>query len=113
MMEPYVVAITGASAGVGRTTAHAFARRGAKIALISRSKEALLDVQTEVEALGGQALVLPLDVSNSDALEAAAAEIERSLGPINVWVNNAMVTVFSPIRDTPAAEFKRVTEVTY
>lgn len=108
-----VVIITGASAGVGRAAAHAFAREGAKIGLIARSKEALEEVQREVESLGGQALVLPADVTDADKIDMAATEIEAQFGPIDVWVNNAMASVFSPIKEMTAEEFKRVTEVTY
>lgn len=116
MSEPSstrVIVITGASAGVGRAAAHAFAREGARIGLIARGQDGLEDAKREVEALGGEALVLPCDVADADAVEAAAARIEERLGSIDVWVNNAMVSVFSPIKETPAAEFKRVTEVTY
>lgn len=108
-----VIVITGSSAGVGRAAAHAFAREGSRIALLARSVPALEAVKKEVEALGGEALVLPCDVADADAVEAAAAKTEEHFGPIDVWVNNAMASVFSPIKDTTAEEFKRVTEVTY
>ncbi|MBA2269038.1 MAG: SDR family oxidoreductase [Chthoniobacterales bacterium] len=111
--RPRVVVITGASAGVGRAAAHAFAREGAHIGLIARSRDALQEAAREVVALGGRALVLPCDVADSAAIEAAATTVEESLGPIDVWVNNAMASVFSPIKETPPEEFKRVTEVTY
>jgi len=108
-----VVVVTGASAGVGRATAHALARRGDAVGLIARRPEALEETIREVEALGGRGLVLPLDVADADAVEAAAALVEAELGPIDVWVNNAMAAVFAPVADTAAAEFRRVTEVTY
>jgi len=108
-----VVVITGASAGVGRATAQAFAREGARIALIARGRAGLEGASREVEHLGGTALVLPLDVADAAAIESAAQEIEQRFGPIAVWVNDAMASVFSPIKEMTAEEFKRVTEVTY
>ncbi|MFC3076814.1 SDR family oxidoreductase [Phenylobacterium terrae] len=107
------VVVTGASAGVGRAVAQAAARAGANLGLIARSAEALGDVAKEVEALGVRALVLPLDVADAGAVRAAAARVEAELGPIDVWVNAAMATVFSPISRLPAEEVRRVTEVTY
>jgi NAD(P)-dependent dehydrogenase (short-subunit alcohol dehydrogenase family) len=101
-----VVVITGASAGVGRATARAFAREGARIGLIARGREGLNGAQRDVEELGGDALVLPVDVADASAVEKAAAEVERQLGAIDVWVNNAMTSVFAPIKETPAEEFK-------
>jgi NAD(P)-dependent dehydrogenase (short-subunit alcohol dehydrogenase family) len=112
-MKGRVVVITGASAGVGRATARAFAERGARIGLIARGRERLEATAAEVGAAGGQALVLPLDVSDAVSLEKASAAVEEQLGPINVWVNNAMLSVFSPVKQMTAREFKRVTEVTY
>jgi NAD(P)-dependent dehydrogenase (short-subunit alcohol dehydrogenase family) len=111
--EPQVVVITGASAGVGRATARAFAERGAHIGLIARGCDGLEAARREVEELGGKALVLPLDVAEADKVELAAAEVEDKLGPIDVWVNNAMASVFSPAKEMTAEEFRRVTEVTY
>jgi short-subunit dehydrogenase len=108
-----VVVITGASAGVGRATAEAFAKRGARIGLIARGTERLEAARRDVEMLGGTALVLPADVADAEAIESAAERVERDLGPIDVWVNNAMTSVFSPIKETTAEEFRRVTEVTY
>jgi NAD(P)-dependent dehydrogenase (short-subunit alcohol dehydrogenase family) len=108
-----VIAITGASAGVGRATVRRFAREGASIGLIARGEERLEAAAREVEELGGQALVLPLDVADSDAVEDAASRIEDRFGPIDVWVNNAMATVFAPVRDMTPDEFRRATEVTY
>lgn len=108
-----VIVITGASAGVGRAAARAFAYEGAKIGLIARSRDGLEAVRHEVENLGGTALVLPSDVADAEAMELAATSVEEQLGPVDVWVNNAMTSVFSPIKQMTAAEFKRVTEVTY
>lgn len=108
-----VVVVTGASAGVGRATALAAAKAGAKLALIARSEAALADAAREVDAAGGSALVLPLDVADAPGMSAAASRVEAELGPIEVWVNAAMATVFSPISRLPADEVRRVTEVTY
>jgi NADP-dependent 3-hydroxy acid dehydrogenase YdfG len=108
-----VVVITGASAGVGRAVARAFAARGDSIALIARGEERLTATVREVEAAGGRALACPLDVADADAVEAAAERIERELGPIDVWVNSAMSAVLGFVHETSAADFRRVTEVTY
>ena len=108
-----MIVITGASAGVGRAAAKAFAREGARIGLIARGRAGLEGARRDVEANGGQALVLPLDVADAAAVERAAAEVEDKFGPIDVWVNNAMASVFSPIREMTPDEFKRVTDVTY
>jgi short-subunit dehydrogenase len=105
--------ITGASAGVGRATAAAFAKQRASIGLIARGRAGLEGAQREVESLGARASSVVADVSDASQVEAAASEIERQLGPIDVWVNNAMTSVFSPIREMTADEFRRVTEVTY
>jgi short-subunit dehydrogenase len=110
---PDVVVITGASAGVGRATVREFARHGAYIGLIARGRDGLEQARREVEAAGGRALVLPVDVSHPDEVESAASMVEEKLGPINIWVNNAMVSVFSPVKCMTAEEFRRVTEVTY
>jgi short-subunit dehydrogenase len=107
------VVITGASAGVGRATAIAFARRGAAIGLIARGRAGLEAAKRDVELAGGRAVAVTADVADADQIEAAATDIERQLGHIDVWVNNAMTSVFSPITRMTAAEFKRVTEVTY
>jgi short-subunit dehydrogenase len=111
--ESQVVVITGASAGVGRAVARAFAGRGARIGLIARNREALEAARADVEARGGQAVVLVADVADADAVDRAAREVESAFGPIDVWVNNAMVSVFGPVKELSAAEFRRVTEVTY
>src|SRR5690348_6248873 len=108
-----VVVITGASAGVGRATARAFAREGAKVALIARGQSGLDAARSEIESGGGQAIAIALDVADPQALEDAAERVERELGPIDIWVNNAMVTVFAPVNQLSPDEFRRVTEVTY
>jgi len=112
MNRPTVV-ITGASAGVGRATVRKFARHGARIGLLARGLDGLKAAQREVERLGGEALIIPTDVANADQVEAAAEKIENELGEIDIWVNNAMTSVFSPIKKMTADEFRRVTEVTY
>jgi NAD(P)-dependent dehydrogenase (short-subunit alcohol dehydrogenase family) len=111
--RPEVVVITGASAGVGRATAQAFGRRGARVGLLARGRDGLEGAKAEAESAGAKALVLPVDVSDAQAVEAAAGEVEERFGPIDVWVNNAMVSVFSPVKEMTAEEFRRVTEVTY
>jgi NAD(P)-dependent dehydrogenase (short-subunit alcohol dehydrogenase family) len=108
-----VAVVTGASAGIGRATALAFAADGWDVGLISRNEERLARLRAEIERLGRKALPLPLDVSAAAEVEAAATRIEETLGPIEVWVSNAMVSVFSPVHEMSAAEFRRVTEVTY
>ncbi len=108
-----VVVITGASAGVGRATVREFARHGARIGLIARGVDGLEGARREVEALGGQALALPTDVSDPEQVNAAAERVERELGPIDIWVNDAMTSVFAPIKEMTGEEFRRVTEVTY
>ena len=113
MSQHEVVVITGASAGVGRATVREFAKRGASIGLIARGRDGLEGAQREVEAVGGKALVLPTDVADPEQVEAAAQQVEQRLGPIGVWVNNAMTSVFSPIKEMTPAEYRRVTEVTY
>ena len=111
--ENEVVVITGASAGVGRATARKFAKHGAWVALLARGKDGLEAARKEVEELGGKALAIPVDVANPDEVEAAAAKIEIDLGKIDIWINNAMTSVFSPIKEMLPEEFRRVTEVTY
>lgn len=108
-----VVVITGASAGVGRATVRAFARRGANIGLVARGRAGLEGARRDVELASGKALVLPTDVADADQVEAAASAVEDELGPIDIWVNNAMTSVFAPFKDLTAEEFRRVTEVTY
>ncbi len=113
MKSREVVVITGASAGVGRATVREFARHGANIALVARGRDGLEGARREVEAMGGKALVLPTDVADPEQVEAAAERAEKKLGPIDIWVNNAMTSVFSPIKEMTPAEFERVTQVTY
>ncbi|HYX53020.1 MAG TPA: SDR family oxidoreductase, partial [Candidatus Limnocylindrales bacterium] len=108
-----VVVVTGASAGVGRAVVREFAAHGADVAMLARGKERLEAARREVEHLGCRALAIPCDVADAAAVEAAAEQVERELGSIDVWVNNAMVSVFSPIRDMKPEEYRRVTEVTY
>jgi short-subunit dehydrogenase len=110
---PEVVVITGASAGVGRATAQEFARHGAHIGLIARGQAGLEAARRDVEQLGGKAIVVPCDVSDAAALEEAADRVEQEFGAIDIWVNDAMTTVFSPVKEMTADEYRRVTEVTY
>lgn len=107
------VIITGASAGVGRATAHRFARTGARIGLIARDENALADVKKEVEDLGGMASIAPADVADAQAVFAAADALQEALGRPDIWINDAMVTVFSPFAEMTPEEYRRVTEVTY
>lgn len=113
MKKNKVVVITGASAGVGRAIAHAFAKKKAKILLIARGEERLAKAKIEVEKKGGQAWTFPADVSKPDEVEAAAQYAETNIGPIDIWINNAMVSVYSRVTDMEPMEYKRVTEVTY
>ena len=108
-----IVVITGASAGVGRATAVEFARQGATVALLARGKAGLEGAKAEVEAAGGKAWSCTLDVADAQAVEDAAARIEAELGPIDIWINNAMVTVLAPVSEMSTDEYRRVTEVTY
>jgi NAD(P)-dependent dehydrogenase (short-subunit alcohol dehydrogenase family) len=108
-----VVVVTGASAGVGRAVTRAFGERGAAVGLLARGRDGLEAAAKEVQATGGRALVLPTDVADPQAVEEAAARIESELGPIDVWVNNAMVSVFALFTDITPDEFRRVTDVTY
>ncbi len=111
--KPEVVVITGASAGVGRATARAFGKRRARVGLIARGRDGLEAAKREIEEAGGEAIVLPLDVSDHDAVERAAGEVEDAFGPIDIWINNAMLSVFSPIMQMEPDEYRRVTDVTY
>ena len=108
-----VVVITGASSGVGRATARCFGSKGAKVALLARGVDGLEGTRREVVDAGGEAFAQPVDVSDAGQVAAAAAAIEEELGPIDIWINNAMVTVFSEIQEMTPEEFHRVTEVTY
>jgi short-subunit dehydrogenase len=107
------VVVTGASAGLGRAIVREFAANGANLGLIARGIDGLNGAKREVEEQGGRAVIAPADVSDPAQLESAAETIEAELGPIDVWVNNAMVSVFSPAMEITADEFRRVTEVTY
>jgi NAD(P)-dependent dehydrogenase (short-subunit alcohol dehydrogenase family) len=113
MTRPEIVVVTGASAGVGRAVVRRFAKAGAHVALIARGRDGLEGARREVEEQGGRALVLPADVANWDQIDAAAERTEQELGPIDVWINNAMASVFSPVSRMLPAEYRRVTEVTY
>lgn len=113
MQSTITAVVTGASAGLGRAIAHEFGKTGARVGLISRDLAALEATAAEVERLGGMAATYAADVADDRAIEAAAASFEDRLGPIDVWVNNAMVSVFSPVKEMEAAEFRRVTEVNY
>jgi short-subunit dehydrogenase len=111
--ESEVVVITGASAGVGRATAQEFARHGARLGLVARGRERLEATQREVEQLGGQAVILAADMGDPATAERIAQMTEQAFGRIDVWVNNAMLSVYSKIADMTAEEFKRITDVTY
>lgn len=113
MKDSPVVVITGASAGLGRAIAHAYAKRGARLGLLARNPEALAAACDECEKFGGKAMFVPTDVSDADAVERAASQVEQELGPIDIWVNDAMVGVFSPVKETEPADYKRVTDVLY
>lgn len=108
-----VVVITGASAGVGRATAKRFARDGASIALIARGSKALDGAAEELRETGCKVLAIAVDVSDAEQVEAAVERIEQELGPIDIWINAAMATIFAPVSEISAAEFRRATEVTY
>ena len=107
-----VVVVTGASAGVGRAAALAFARQGARVALLARGPERLEETRRQIAREGGTALVLPTDVAFAAQVERSADRAERELGPIDVWVNNAMSTVFSRVLDVSPEEFERAIQVT-
>lgn len=112
-VQSEVVVITGASAGVGRAVVREFARRGASIGLLARGADGLEAARREVEEMGGRGLVLPTDVADPAQVEAAAEAVEKEFGPIDLWVNNAMASVFAPFWKVTPEEFRRVTEVTY
>jgi NAD(P)-dependent dehydrogenase (short-subunit alcohol dehydrogenase family) len=112
-MTTETVVITGATSGVGRAVARRFAEEGARIGLLARGEEGLEGAARDVRSLGGTPLAIPTDVSEHDQVEDAAAQIERELGPIDVWVNNAMTTVFAWVRDISPDEFRRVMDVNY
>lgn len=108
-----VVVITGASAGIGRATVQRFARAGARIGLLARGRDRLDATRREVEQTGGTALAIPTDVADAAQVDSAAEQIEKVLGPIDIWINSAMVSVFARVDDITPAEFLRVTQVTY
>jgi len=112
-MQPETVVITGAGAGLGRAIVQSFARRGAQICLVARGRDRLEDAKRQVESLGGRAIIVSGDVADPATTEEAGDRAESSFGPIDVWVNDAMTTVFSPFHEMSAEDFKRVTEVTY
>ncbi len=112
-LDGAVVVITGATAGVGRAASRAFARRGARIGLLARGRDRLESTRLEVESLGSRAVAAPTDVADAEAVEAAAERIEEELGEIDVWVNNAMTTIFAPFTEVTPEEYRRATEVTY
>ncbi|MGI4944718.1 MAG: SDR family oxidoreductase [Janthinobacterium lividum] len=110
---PKIVVITGAGAGVGRATVEEFARKGYDVALLARDPDRLEAAAAEIRRYGVRALPIPTDVADDEAVEAAADKVERELGPIDVWVNVAMATVFAPVSKLTAKEFQRGTAVTY
>jgi len=113
MAKGEVVVITGASGGIGRATAQRFAKEGARIALLARGRAGLQATAEEVEQLGGDALVLPVDVAHAASVEAAAASVEEAFGEIDIWINDAMVTLYAKFLDIDPDEYERATQVTY
>ncbi|MBV0881266.1 SDR family oxidoreductase [Noviherbaspirillum sp. L7-7A] len=111
--HPEVVVITGASAGIGRATVREFARHGASIALLARDADRLEAACAEARGLGAKAITIPTDVADPDQVEAAAARVEEALGPIDIWINNAMATIFAPLSKISPEDYRRVTDVTY
>jgi NAD(P)-dependent dehydrogenase (short-subunit alcohol dehydrogenase family) len=112
-MKPEVVVITGAGAGIGRATVREFARKGARLGLIARNQARLDQAAAEVRALGGEAVVFAADVADAAQVEAAATAVERAFGPFDVWINDAMATIYSPFEEISPEDYKRATEVTY
>jgi NAD(P)-dependent dehydrogenase (short-subunit alcohol dehydrogenase family) len=113
MQQDEIVVITGASSGIGRATVRRFARPGVTLGLIARGRDALDATRREAEAAGARALVLPADVADAEAVDAAAQAVEDAFGPIDIWINNAMATVFAYLEDVSADEFRRANETTY
>jgi NADP-dependent 3-hydroxy acid dehydrogenase YdfG len=112
-MATETVVVTGASAGLGRAIAKEFGRKGAQVVLLARGQQGLDGAAAEIESVGGKALAMPTDVADAQAVEAAAEAAEKKFGPIDIWVNNAMTTVFAPVKEMKPEEYKRATEVTY
>src|SRR5690242_16318594 len=108
-----IVVVTGGSAGIGRATVREFARNGYDVAILARGKDGLEATRREVEEMGCRALAIPTDVADWKAVEEAADTVERELGPIDVWVNNAFAGIFSRFMDVTPEEYERVTQVTY
>lgn len=111
--RPEVVVVTGASAGVGRAVVRRFAEEGARIGLIARGIDGLEGARRDVESLGGEAVICQADVADAEAVERAAQTVEERFGPVDVWINNATTSVFSPVKEMEPEEYARVTEVTY
>jgi len=111
--QPEAVVVTGGTAGIGRATAREFARHGCNVAVLARGQDGLEATKRDIEDLGGRALAIPTDVADWKAVEAAADQVERELGPIDVWVNNAFAGIFSKFMDVTPEEYDRVTQVTY
>ena len=112
-LEDKVVVVTGASAGVGRAVSYALARQGAHLGIISRNEGRLLSLKKELQPFNRKVVIAVLDVSDENELDSAATLFEKELGPIDIWINNAMVSVFSPIKEMTPQDYRRVTEVTY
>ncbi len=112
-MKDETVVVTGASAGLGRAIAVEFGKHRAQVGLLARGRRGLEGAKQEVEAAGGKAFIVPTDVADPDAVDAAAGAIEREFGPIDTWVNNAMASVFSPVKEMKPEDYKRTTDVTY
>jgi short-subunit dehydrogenase len=108
-----IVVVTGASAGLGRAIAKEFARHGARVALLARDKDRLEDAKNEIERAGGEVLTFSVDVANAEQVDAVASKVEEQWGPIDVWVNNAMVGILSPVKEMKPEEYKRVMEVNF
>jgi NAD(P)-dependent dehydrogenase (short-subunit alcohol dehydrogenase family) len=113
MPQRKIAVVTGASAGVGRATARAFASQGFDVALLARGAAGLTGAAADVEAAGGRAMIIPTDVARFDEVDTAASQVEQEWGPIDVWVNDAMTTVFAPAWEVKPADFARAVEVTF